>query len=117
VGKVPAAGDRDLRGGRRIGDIGFDAAFTDLDAPDGTAGGRYEHTLAAPDGRSVTLWADPEFSFVHVFISTTYPGVARAVAVEPMTAPADAFNSGEGLRWLEPGATFGASWGISPRLA
>ncbi len=116
VGKVPVSGNRDLRGGRRIGDIEFDAAFTDLTAADG-AGGRYEHTLAAPDGRSVTLWAEPGFGFVHVFISTTYPGVARAVAIEPMTAPANAFNTGEGLRWLEPGTTFSASWGISPRLA
>ncbi|WP_344788067.1 hypothetical protein [Arthrobacter ramosus] len=28
---------------------------------------------------------------------------ATAVTVEPTTAPADAFNRGEGLRWLEPG--------------
>jgi aldose 1-epimerase len=38
------------------------------------------------------------------------------VAVEPMTAPADAFNSGEGLAWLEPGASFAAKWGILPGL-
>jgi aldose 1-epimerase len=95
-----------------VGDIEFDSAFTGLTTVDG----RFEHTLTAPDGRSVTLWADPEFEFVHVFISRTYPGVDRAVAVEPMTAPANAFNSGHGLRWLEPGATFAARWGIRPRL-
>jgi aldose 1-epimerase len=112
VAKVPVSGGRDLRGGQRIGDIEFDAAFTDLDP----VGGRYEHVLSAPDGRSVLLWAEAEFRYVHVFISTTYPGVERAVAVEPMTAPANAFNSGEGLRWLEPGAGFTARWGITPRL-
>ncbi|RJU01730.1 aldose epimerase [Arthrobacter frigidicola] len=112
VGRVSVSGDRDLRGGKRVGDIEFDSAFTGLTTVDG----RFEHTLTAPDGRSVTLWADPEFEFVHVFISRTYPGVDRAVAVEPMTAPANAFNSGHGLRWLEPGATFTARWGIRPRL-
>ena len=29
-----------------------------------------------------------------------------------MTAPANAFNSGEGLRWLAPGETWHLSWGI-----
>jgi aldose 1-epimerase len=29
-----------------------------------------------------------------------------------MTAPADALNSGEGLRWLAPGETWHLSWGI-----
>jgi aldose 1-epimerase len=29
-----------------------------------------------------------------------------------MTAPADAFNNGQSLKWLEPEETFTASWGI-----
>ena len=37
------------------------------------------------------------------------------MAVEPMTAQADAFNSGEDLVTLSPGATFTASWGIRTR--
>ena len=35
-----------------------------------------------------------------------------AIAVEPMTAPADALNSGLGLRWIEPGASWSGHWGI-----
>lgn len=112
TGKVAVSGQTDLRHGQRIGDIEFDAPFTGL--PSTSA--RHEHVLAAPDGRSVTLWADPAFAYVHVYISTIYPGVSKAVAVEPMTAPANAFNSGEGLRWLEPGDTFSAQWGIRPAL-
>lgn len=112
TGSVPVSGDLDLRGGQRIGDVAFDAAFTDLEP----VGGRYEHVLAAPDGRSVTLWAEEAFSFVHVYVSTIYPGVSKAVAVEPMTAPADTLNSGVGLRWLEPGASFAAKWGVLPAL-
>lgn len=110
TGKVPVTGQFDLRSGQRIGDVEFDSAFTAITP----VGDRYEHVLASPDGRRVTLWADTVFSYVHVYISTVYPGVDRAVAVEPMTAPADAFNSGEGLRRLDPGATFSARWGIRP---
>ena len=40
------------------------------------------------------------------------PTLGRAVAVEPMTAPANAFNTGAGLRWLEPGETWTVRWGI-----
>ncbi len=29
-----------------------------------------------------------------------------------MTAPANALNSGEGLRWLEPDETWTGTWGI-----
>ena len=110
--KVAVSGQRDLRAGRRVGDIEFDSPFTGL--PSGS--GRHEHVLAAPDGRTVTLWADPAFEYVHVYISTIYPGVSRAVAVEPMTAPANAFNTGEGLHRLGPGETFSARWGILPSL-
>lgn len=35
-----------------------------------------------------------------------------AIAVEPMTAPAEAFTSGQGLRWLEPGEEWTLAWGI-----
>jgi aldose 1-epimerase len=112
TGRAPVSGQRDLRQGQRIGDIAFDTAFTGLALVDG----RHEHVLSAPDGRRVTLWADASFAYAHVFISTIYPGVSKAVAVEPMTAPANAFNSGEGLAWLEPGASFSARWGILPGL-
>lgn len=112
TGRAPVSGQHDLRRGRRIGDIEFDTAFTGLRMVDG----RHEHVLAAPDGRTVTLWADSSFAYAHVYVSTIYPGVSKAVAVEPMTAPANALNSGEGLRWLDPGASFSAQWGIVPGL-
>jgi aldose 1-epimerase len=39
----------------------------------------------------------------------------RSIAVEPMTAPVDAFNSGQGLVTLQPGETFSARWGLRGR--
>lgn len=112
TGRAPVSGQHDLREGRRIGDIAFDTAFTGL----ASVNGRHEHVLSAPDGRRVTLWADESFVYAHVYVSTIYPGVSKAVAIEPMTAPADAFNSGEGLRWLDPTASYSAEWGILPGL-
>ncbi|WP_200962120.1 aldose 1-epimerase family protein [Mycobacterium sp. Root265] len=101
----------DLRSGRLIADLDLDDAWSVPIPPEG----RSVHTLRSPDGRTVALWADESFGFVHVFITREFPYADRfatAVALEPMTAPADAFNNGVGLRWLAPDATLSASWGI-----
>ena len=62
----------------------------------------------------VELWADPDFAWVQVFTPDDHPGRGRAVAVEPMTCPPDALNSGTGLLVVEPGRTWTGSWGIRP---
>ena len=109
TGEVPVDGTEwDFREGRRVGDVQLDDAFGGLAAVDGTV----EHTLVAPDGRTVSVWADDEFAYVQVYTTESYPGESKAIAVEPMTAPADAFNSGRGLRWLDPGEQWELSWGI-----
>jgi len=109
TGEVPVDGTEwDFREGRRVGDVELDDAFGEVASVDGVV----EHTLVAPDGRSVSVWADDEFAYVQVFTTENYPGESRAIAVEPMTAPAEAFNSGKGLRWLDPGEQWELSWGI-----
>ncbi|HEY9356320.1 MAG TPA: aldose 1-epimerase family protein, partial [Arthrobacter sp.] len=104
----PVSGDTDLRAGRRVGNLDIDVALTDITFDGGVA----RHTLTAPDGRGVSLWQDETCGYVHVFVTTDFPGRARAVAIEPMTGPANAFNSGDGLRWLSPGESFTMAWGI-----
>lgn len=104
----------DLRGGVSVAELDVDDAWTGVHVVDGTS----THTLSAPDGRSVSLCADAEFGYVHVFVTRRYPvrdGFITAVALEPMTAPADAFNSGAGLRWLHPGERWSVSWSIRYR--
>lgn len=108
----PVSGDTDLRGGRRVGSLDLDVALTDITFDGGTS----RHTLTAADGRSVSLWQDEACTYVHIFVTTTFPGRERAVAIEPMTGPANAFNSGDGLRWLPPGESFTMSWGIDATL-
>lgn len=112
VGESPVDGTRyDLRGGRRVGELELDDGYADVERTDGRA----VHTLAAADGRTVALWGDESFGYVQVFTSrklATHPDGSVALAVEPMTAPANALNTGRGLRWLEPGESWTAAWGI-----
>ncbi len=112
IGEHPVEGTSlDLRNGRRVSDLHLDDGFADVAFEDGRAA----HTLEAPDGRTVTLWADPNFGYVQVYTSRAFrtPTVSDvAIAVEPMTAPANALNTGRGLRWLAPGESWSARWGI-----
>jgi aldose 1-epimerase len=63
----------------------------------------------------VTVWADEAWRYVQLFTGDPLPDVARrALAVEPMTCPPNAFRTGEGLLRLGPGAKFEGSWGITP---
>ncbi len=76
----------------------------------------YTTTLAAHDGKKVSLWQSEEFGWLQVFLTDEFPGpdsLTSALAVEPMTAPPDALNSGTDLKWLEPAESWGGRWGIS----
>jgi len=112
TGAVPVDGIYELRPGRPVRESHMDTCFTGLATDDGAA----RHTLSAPDGRRVTLWQDADAPYVHVYITDSFPGRTLAVAMEPMTGPANAFNSGDGLRWLEPGESFTLRWGIESTL-
>ncbi len=107
---VPVAGtELDLRAGRLVGELELDDAFGELEPVD-----QVSAFLRAPDGRGVSLWQDENFPYVQVFITPIFPVDGRAIiaiAMEPMTAPANAFNTGE-ARWLQPGETWQATWGI-----
>ncbi len=119
VGEEPVEGTGfDLRAGTRVGSLDLDTGFGGvLHGDDGIA----RHRLTAPDGRFTEVWQGPDFGFVQVFTPHTYPrgsaadpgALGQAVAIEPMTAPADAFNSGLGVRWLAPGERWSGSWGIT----
>jgi aldose 1-epimerase len=100
----------DFRRPRTIGAARIDNTFTGLER-DGDGDVRVE--LRGPAG-AATLWADAGYPYLQVFTGDL-PDVRReGVAVEPMTCPANAFRSGESLIRLEPGASFTATWGITP---
>ncbi|GAA4555346.1 aldose 1-epimerase family protein [Pseudonocardia xishanensis] len=93
-----------------LGGTTLDSAFGDCEPTDGLV----RHRLTAPDGNGVELWADPAFGWVQVFTPSDMPQHGRAVAVEPMTCPPDALNSGTDLVRLEPGDRWTGSWGLRP---
>lgn len=101
----------DFRKPRPIGGTPLDTAFGGLQRElDGI--GRIR--LSAPGGNAVTLWLGRGLEWVQVFTGDALAGGARraAVAIEPMSAPPDAFNSGTDLKRLEPGDAVTHRWGI-----
>lgn len=69
-------------------------------------------TLTEPDGNGTVLTLDDAYRYVHVYTSDTLPEPEgrRSVAVEPMTCPANALQSGDDVTRLEAGATTAARW-------
>jgi len=100
-------------------DISFPVSLKNLELDTGfRLGGEapYTTTIAAHNGKKVSLWQSKEFGWLQVFVTDVFPGPdgpTSALAIEPMTAPADAFNSGTDLKWLQPGESWGGQWGIS----
>jgi aldose 1-epimerase len=116
VGEDQVAGSElDFRVSRPIGPTRLDTAFTALArAGDGTARVELRHP---DDARRIVVWMDAAFGYVMMYSGDTVGDPARrrrALAVEPMTCPPDALRSGTDLVTLAPGATWSASWGITP---
>ncbi|MGZ6748829.1 MAG: aldose 1-epimerase family protein, partial [Nocardioides sp.] len=97
VGREPVEGTAyDFRVARPLRGTGFNDAFTDLERDeDGLA----TTVLRDPrTGQGVALWVDRAHPWLQVYSADDVPGTARrSLAVEPMTAQADAFRSGEDL--------------------
>ena len=107
---------QDFTDGRSLRGIGLDTCFTGL--PTGDDG--CWRVDVGSGGRTTTLWADAgAFPYVQLFTGDGLPEPKNrrsGLAVEPMTCPADAFNSGDGLLTLAPGRPWSASFGISATL-
>lgn len=100
----------DFRSPRPVGDTRFDHALTGLARDDS---GRAWATLAS-DGVRIGLWAGPGYDWLQVFTGDALGAELRrrALAVEPMTCPANAFVTGDGLIRLVPGQQVTHRWGI-----
>lgn len=86
---------------------------------------RLDHCLSKPRAGEIftrirsalgttTIWQQPEFGYCMVYSGTVgdrdRPGY---LAIEPQTMPADAFNTGQDLLWIEPQASVDYRWGVS----
>jgi aldose 1-epimerase len=102
-----AGGPFDFAAPRRIGDLFIDHAFTGL--------GGFRARVTAADGHGAELVWDRAAPWVQVHTGDRpEPEYDRAgLAVEPMTCPPDAFNSGTDLVVLEPGESHSVAWTIA----
>jgi aldose 1-epimerase len=107
-GLSPVAGTPfDFAAGPPIGALFVDHAFTGLR----TSRAR----VLGADGRGAEVRWDASLPWVQVHTGDRpEPEYDRAgLAIEPMTCPPDAFNSGTDLVVLEPGASHTAAWSIA----
>jgi aldose 1-epimerase len=112
-GTVPVGGTPfDVRIPTPIASAPAHAAYTGLRAHQGRVGLRLDD---GEGGNAVRVWADERFRWAQLYVTDAFPGLTSdgvAVALEPMTAPPDAFNSGDELHWMLPGERWALDWGI-----
>ncbi|CAN7315935.1 aldose 1-epimerase family protein [Pseudarthrobacter oxydans] len=98
----------DFRSPRQLGSLKIDHAFTGISRDEqGLARVRVQD----PAGTGVELEWGAEWPWVQIHTADKPVGPDRlGLAVEPMTCPPDAFNSGTDLVHLKPGESHAASW-------
>ncbi|GAA3068844.1 aldose 1-epimerase family protein [Streptosporangium carneum] len=99
----------DFRSPRTVGETALDHTFTGL-TPD--ADGLVRVRVRGPEGGVELRWDASALPWAQVCTGTGFGH--RGLAVEPMTCPPDAFNSGVDLIVLQPGDRVETSWTISP---
>jgi aldose 1-epimerase len=116
IAEVPVEGTSyDVRSPQRVGGLNFDTAFGGVEHANVADGRGDVAWLTSADGSRTTLWQSTAWGYLQVFTTHRMPtaaGPIDAIAIEPMTAPPDALNSGQGLIWLDTGDTWEGSWGL-----
>lgn len=116
IGKQKISGTEfDITEWRKLSTCDFDHGFSDL-VRDGA--GLAHHLLRSPRGDQLDIWQEQAFKYAFIFTPANFhnnadPTLRKAIAIEPQTGPANAFNSKEDLIWLEPDQVFEASWGVN----
>jgi aldose 1-epimerase len=102
--------DYDFRTRRPIGSTSLDHAFTALATDD--ADRSWVH-LSGP-AAEIAIWFGPGYRWLQVFTGDPLGPEARrrALAVEPMTCPPNAFVTGTDLATIEPGDSVTHRWGV-----
>lgn len=94
TGRTPFTSSRTMS----LHERNLDNAFTVPENPDGVI-----TVLNSPKQQvSLNVWQSREFPYLVVYT----PGRRDSIAIEPLTANVNAFNTGEGLRVLNPGEEF-----------
>ena len=107
----------DFRRPRPIGTTRLDHALTGLER-DGDGRAWAHLTANGGSGARVSLWAGEGYRWLQVFTGDPLEPRWRrkALAVEPMTCPPNAFATGDDLLVLQPGEAVTHTWGIQAWL-
>jgi aldose 1-epimerase len=68
---------------------------------------------------AIRLWVDESYRYLMVYTADEVHSPERrrrAIAVEPMTCPPQAFRTGTDVIELEPGESWSGRWGLAPDL-
>lgn len=108
---VPAAG-----AGQPMGGLWLDHCFR-LEEQRGDSASQSVVQLCDADGIGTELWAEASLGWLQVFTADpsrqqAYPGVGRAVAVEPMSCPPNALQTGVDVQKLGPGEAVVQRFGL-----
>jgi len=107
----PVTGEFDLRSPTPAAELNLDDAWID---PIRDYDGISWMKLGCPDGRTPAVWMDETMTAWQACTGNHIEGYTRrGLAAEPMTCVADAFNTGEGLKWLAPGEAHSVRWGAA----
>lgn len=107
-----AESDFAKNGRNLVSELELDDCFTGLIE---NADSKYSTRISRPSFNStVELWQDTVFKYLMVFILREQGEDGRdSIAIEPQSAPANAFRSNDDLTWLAPEQSVSASWGIT----
>jgi aldose 1-epimerase len=107
TGQTEAVAPGELDG--PLGDRGFDTSYPALYGADAAGSGPPPSFTVADRKRRISLRHLSGYPVSQVYA----PQGSDFICFEPMTAPIDALVSGDGLRWVEPGGEFTATFAIS----
>ncbi|MEO1434399.1 MAG: aldose 1-epimerase [Bacteroidota bacterium] len=82
----------------------FDTGFV-VDVSEDQVATDLHHPLT---GLQLSVWQDANYPYLQIYT----PPHRQSIAIEPMSCATDAFNNGQGLIVLEPGAQFTGQYGI-----
>ena len=91
-----------------VADLALDTQFTGVTNPVATL---------ITDDQALEIWSD-NADWLMIYTTSKFPwatGEGNAIAIEPQTCPANAFNTGEGLRVLAPGESTSMRFGLRLR--
>lgn len=112
VGKEDVVSPKKYNNVREIGDTVLDDAFVDVKRG---FNGKTKVLFTRADDRVVEIWADANFNAWQIFSGDTIPQINRtALAIEPLTCLANAYNTKDYLQILKPGDEKILKFGIFP---